>query len=262
MPERLDADRLRELLRGVVLVREVRVFAETTSTNDVAADFGRQGAESGLVVFAERQTRGRGRLGRAWEAPAHRGLLFSILFRPPLGVQEWTRLSTWAGVGIAAGIERVAPCRVLIKWPNDIFINDRKVAGILVEGSVGQGRGFVVVGIGINVNQPAFATPLDGTAISLRQACGRELDRHDVAAAVLRGLDEFSRHLDGGFGRIISSARDRSYLDGRFVEFGQGDATLSGVVEGLDDTGALLVRQADGRMVKVSSGEVSPRFAR
>jgi BirA family transcriptional regulator, biotin operon repressor / biotin---[acetyl-CoA-carboxylase] ligase len=262
MSEHLDADRLRELLRGVALAREVRVLAETTSTNDVAADFGRQGSESGLVVFAERQTHGRGRMGRAWEAQASRGLLFSILFRPPLGVQEWTRLSTWAGVGIAEGLGHVAGCRALIKWPNDIFINDRKAAGILVESSIGRGRGFAVIGIGINVNQRAFAPPLDETAISLRQVCGHELDRHEVAAAVLRALDDFSKHLENDFGRIVENARGRSYLDRRFVEFVRGNETASGMAEGLDDAGALLVRQADGRLIKVDSGEVTLRFAR
>ena len=132
--------------------REILVLAETGSTNDVAAQLGRAGAPEGLVVFAERQTAGRGRLGRKWESAAHKGLWFSLLLRPTFALADWARLTTWAAVGIARGLEEALPgFRAAVKWPNDIYLLGKKAVGILCESVAGPG-GYAVVGIGVNVN--------------------------------------------------------------------------------------------------------------
>lgn len=159
-PDRLIADDLSAQLGACGLVREIVVFAETGSTNDCAAQLGRQGAPGGQVIFAERQTSGRGRFGRRWDSASHRGLWFSMLLRPSLAVPQWPRLTTWAAVAIAMAIEKQTGERAMIKWPNDVFVGGRKVAGILIESGADRGGApFAVVGIGVNVNHEAGDFP-------------------------------------------------------------------------------------------------------
>ena len=159
-PDRLIADDLLARLGPCALVRDIVVFNETSSTNDHATLRGRQGAAGGLVIFAERQTAGRGRFGRPWASASHRGLWFSLLLRPALPVSAWPRLTTWAAVSLAAAIEDSLGLAAAIKWPNDIYLGGRKVAGILAEsGTDSAGQPFAVVGIGVNVNHEAGDFP-------------------------------------------------------------------------------------------------------
>ena len=160
-----------DVLDGCPLVREIVVFEETGSTNELVLQRGRQGADAGLIIFAERQNAGRGRFGRRWESAPHRGLWFSLLLRPALPLARWARLTTWAAVAVAAAVERVAGRRASIKWPNDVFLDGKKVAGILIEsGTDGAGLPFAVVGIGVNVNhEPSdFPPELGDRATSLK----------------------------------------------------------------------------------------------
>jgi len=255
-PDRLIADDLSGMLEDCKLVREILVFEETDSTNNVVTQLGRNSAGEGLVVFAETQKAGRGRLGRKWESASRKGLWFSLLMRPRFPMQTWTRLTTWAAVGAATGIEEVTGCRTAIKWPNDIYIEGKKVVGILSESHAGR-EAFAVVGIGVNVNQTDFPEPISKTATSLALAAGHPLDRQEVAAAILRGLDHWSRKLEDGFSEIVAAAEERSYLRGRRVELLFGDRTLTGIAGSLDENGALLVITPDGAQVSVASGEVT-----
>ena len=125
-PDRLIADDFAAALAGSRLAREILVFAKTGSTNDLAAKLGRGGAAEGLVIFAEQQTAGRGRLGRRWQSESHKGLWFSLLLRPRFALPLWTRLTTWAAVAVAEGIEETVKCRAMIKWPNDIYVDGKK----------------------------------------------------------------------------------------------------------------------------------------
>src|SRR5438067_918384 len=222
-PDRLIADDIASRIgEGCRLAREVLVFEKTQSTNDVAARLGHSGAGEGVVVFAETQTAGRGRLGRKWESASREGLWFSVLLRPRLQLRAWPRLPTWAAVAVAEGIEEIIACRAMIKWPNDIFIGGKKIAGILIESHPDEDRreNFAVVGIGINVNQTHFPEPLTAKASSLREiAGGALLDRQQIAAAVLRRLDALYQKLsDDAFPELLAAAESRSFLRGRWVE--------------------------------------------
>ena len=130
-PDRLIADDLHARLAGCMLAREILTFEETGSTNDVAARLGREGHAGGLLVFAERQTAGRGRFGRRWDSAPHAGLWFSLLLRPAFPLPLWVRLTTWAGVCVAAAIERATGLQAQVKWPNDVLIGEKKIGGIL-----------------------------------------------------------------------------------------------------------------------------------
>jgi BirA family biotin operon repressor/biotin-[acetyl-CoA-carboxylase] ligase len=257
-PDRLIADDLHSRLGGSALIREILVFEETNSTNDVAARLGREGHPGGLAVFAERQTAGRGRFGRRWESQAREGLWFSLLLRPAYPAARWVRLTTWAGVGVAAAIEDALGLDAKIKWPNDVFVAGRKTAGILTESaSDTTGRPFAVVGIGLNVNQESFPPGLAGVATSLRQAAGRRIDRPAFAVALLAALAARFADVDEAFQRILAEASRRSSIVGEWVRLRAGDAVFEGRAEGLDSEGALLLRTADGSLRTMCAGEVT-----
>ncbi len=259
-PDRLIADDLHARLGPCPLVREIVVFEETDSTNDLAVRRGRAGAAGGLVIFAERQTAGRGRFGRRWASASHRGLWFSLLLRPALPMPHWPRLTTWAAVALTDAIEEALGLPAAIKWPNDLQIGGRKVAGILAEsGADTAGEPFAVVGIGVNVNQQRedFPPEIAARAGSLRLATGRLLDRPAFAAALLRALDTRAAQLDTDFPAIIAATTRRSLLLGRWIQVQSGAATLEGRAETLDADGHLLLRTADGALHRLTAGEVT-----
>ena len=258
-PDRLIADDIFARLDRVFLVNKIVVFEETGSTNDVTARLGHGGTPEGLVVFAEKQNSGRGRLGRRWESSAGRGLWFSLLLRPGFPLRRWARLTTWAAVAVAQGIEDATFCRVSIKWPNDIYVDGLKIAGTLIETQIdGSGNHFAVAGIGVNINQEQgdFPESLRNKAGSLRMAGGRFLDRQGVAAAILQHLDATYSRIEPAFAEMVAFARTRSCLAGCWVEIAGGETREQGTVEGLSEEGALLLRRADGNLATISGGEV------
>jgi BirA family biotin operon repressor/biotin-[acetyl-CoA-carboxylase] ligase len=259
-PDRLIADDLHARLGPCPLVREIVVFEETESTNDLALRRGRQGAAGGFVVFAERQTAGRGRFGRRWASASHRGLWFSLLLRPALPMNLWPRLTTWAAVALAEGIENALGLPAAIKWPNDLQIGGKKVAGILAEsGTDTAGQPFAVVGLGVNVNQESsdFPPELTAKAGSLRLATGRLIDRPAFATAVLRTLDARFPQVGSDFPAIIAAAARRSFLLGRWIQVQAGAELLEGRAEELDADGHLLLRTSDGGLSRLTAGEVT-----
>ena len=188
----LIPEELRTALAGERIGKEIVVLAETASTNDVAWEAERGGAQAGLVVFAEHQTKGRGQYGRQWESAPYLGLWFSVLLRPAMTLAESPRLTSVLAEVLAATIAETTGLTPKIKPPNDIFIDDRKVAGILVEGRTSaEGAYVAVAGIGINVNQAPgdFPELLRETACSLALVTGRKIDRTKLAIALLRNLN-------------------------------------------------------------------------
>ena len=259
-PDRLIAADLYSRLGNCALVREIVVFEETDSTNDRAANLGRNGAASGLAIFAEKQNAGRGRFGRRWESASHLGLWFSLLLRPTFPQEHWPRLTTWAAVSIASAIERATGVSVGIKWPNDIFVDGRKIAGILIETGMDRAQvNFAVVGIGLNANHARedFPENLAAIATSLRVATGRAIDRAAMAAAILRELDTRHADLERRFAQLVAEAHRRSVLLGTWVQVRVVDSVIEGVAESLDENGQLILRQRDGNLTTLSAGEVS-----
>src|SRR6516162_1265210 len=188
--DRLNADQLRAALRGAIIGREIIVLEETGSTND--AIWRAASISEGLVVFAEHQTDGRGQRGNRWESAARKGLWFSILLRPEIRLSESGRLTIWAIEAISNVVRTEVGLEPAIKLPNDVQINGRKVAGVLVEMRAQNNAPHVaVVGIGINVNQcrDEFPAELQDNAISLAMAAGQQIARQELAVALLQNLD-------------------------------------------------------------------------
>jgi BirA family biotin operon repressor/biotin-[acetyl-CoA-carboxylase] ligase len=190
--DRLSATELRAGLAGCRIGNEIVVVEETASTNDLAWEAAERGAAAGFVIFAERQTKGRGQYGRRWESAPYQGLWFSVLLRPAMTLRESPRLTSWLAEVVSATIAEETGCAPTIKPPNDIYISGRKVAGVLVEGrTAGDGSYVAVAGIGINVNQTLddFPEELRANAGSLAMATGRRISRQELATALLRNLD-------------------------------------------------------------------------
>lgn len=190
--DRLIAAELRAGLEGRRIGNEIVVVEEARSTNDLAWEAVARGTPEGFVVFAERQTAGRGQYGRRWESAPYQGLWLSVLLRPLMTLRESPQLTLLLAEVVAETITQETGCGATIKPPNDIYVAGRKVAGILVEGRTANDGSYVAVaGIGINVNQTLedFPEELRATAGSLAMATGRRIDRTELAIMLLRNLE-------------------------------------------------------------------------
>jgi BirA family transcriptional regulator, biotin operon repressor / biotin---[acetyl-CoA-carboxylase] ligase len=194
--ERLAADQIRARLGSAVIGREIIVLEQTGSTNDAILQIAPPDSKEGLVLFAEHQTAGRGQRGNRWESAAAKGLWFSILLRPGIEINRAPLLTAWAAETISAAIEDEFSLKTTIKLPNDIQIDGRKIAGVLIEMRAQEkARHWAIVGIGINMNQTLehFPKELQSRAISIAMALGRPVDRQSFAVALLRNLDRSYR---------------------------------------------------------------------
>ena len=232
--------------------RQVLYYERLTSTNDAAAVLAGGGAPEGCVVIGETQSAGRGRLGRSWASPPRAGLYASTVLRPEASVVSLVTLA--AGVAVARGIEQTTGLRPDLKWPNDVFIGGRKVAGILAEGTLR----YVVLGFGINVMPVAYPPDVAARATNLEMECGRAIDRGALLVECLAGLAAAYAALRSGQQTdIVEEWRTRAAASlRRPVRWEAGDTPVEGVAEGVDGSGALLLRTQDG-VVRVISGEVT-----
>jgi BirA family biotin operon repressor/biotin-[acetyl-CoA-carboxylase] ligase len=261
-PDVLHADDLLARLgKRKVIGRDIRVFQETTSTNDIVEKLARDGVKEGVVVFAESQTKGRGRLGRKWVSPAKKGLWFSVLLRPRLRPQETTQLTVTSAVAVRRAIAVHTHLNPAIKWPNDIVLEDRKVAGILTELSAELDRvKYVILGIGVDVNQSPgdFPPDLRRAATSLAAELAQTVSRAELAVAILRELDEeYARLSAGGFPAIADEWETHCGTLGVEVLIRTGNRQIRGRAESLGEDGALLVRTEHGHLERVVGGDVS-----
>ena len=261
-PDALHSDDLLARLGTTkVIGRDIRVFEETTSTNDVIEKLARDGVKEGVVVFAESQTKGRGRLGRKWMSPTHKGLWFSILLRPELSPQETTQLTVASATALRRAIKNVAGISTEIKWPNDLLIGGKKVVGILTEMSAEVDRvRHVILGIGVDVNQDAseFPPELRKIATSLKVETGKEICRAELATEILRELDfDYARIYSGKFTQVADEWETGCLTIGKKVSVQMGTRLVRGQAEALDDDGALLVRTEHGHLERIIGGDVT-----
>jgi BirA family biotin operon repressor/biotin-[acetyl-CoA-carboxylase] ligase len=264
----LTAESIRRFLSTAVLGRvEIEIHPEIGSTNARARDLAQTGAPEGTLVLAESQTSGRGRLGRSWHSPAGRNLYFTLILKPPCGPAEAALIPLTAGLAGAEAIGRLTGTQPEVKWPNDLMLGGRKIAGILSEMEC---RGvvvrFVVLGVGLNVNMTAADLPpeLAAQAGSLRLALGRPFDRAKVLAAFLNRLETRYRTLvSGGRAELLADYRQVCQTLGSRVQYALENELVTGTAEEIDGEGNLLVRrEADGRMIRITAGDVSLLAAR
>ena len=261
-PDLLHADDLHSRLGHTQVVgRDIRVFERTTSTNDIISRLARDGIKEGAVVFAESQSKGRGRLGRLWVSPPRKGLWFSTLLRPDLSPQAATQITVAAATAMTRAIELQTGLVPEIKWPNDILIRGKKVSGILTELSAELDHvKEIVLGIGVNVNIESADLPTDlrKIATSLRIESSQPVDRAELAVTIMRELDrDYDRIRHGQFEAVVAEWRERCTTLGRDVAIRVGDRVIRGRAESLDADGALLVRSQHGHLERVIGGDVA-----
>jgi BirA family biotin operon repressor/biotin-[acetyl-CoA-carboxylase] ligase len=234
---------------------------ELSSTQDHAAQLARDGARHGTVVIAEKQTKGRGRMGRNWHSPAGLNLYLTIVLRPAMPLAEVPRLSLMAGVAAAEAVGQFAPGMIALKWPNDLWLRGRKAGGMIAEAITDRNHqlGCVLLGIGINVNLRISDVPeeLRSKATSIRIETGSPCDRIGLAVALFDRLQIRYREMEhGGFDAIRVAWESYSALTGRTVTVIDGSSRTAGRVSGIDSDGALILETASGR-VRVLTGDVS-----
>ena len=256
VPDLLLPEIVRPLLRGTIFENEIHHFYKIGSTNTAAMAAAAAGAPEGSVFLAEQQTTGRGRGSNVWHSPRSSGIYCSVILRPVLPPSDVLVLSLAAGLAVQDAIRQIdSEMNLDLKWPNDLLVDGKKVCGILTEMNAEATRvRFIVVGIGINVNQVSFPDGLD--AISLRQATGREWSRVELAAALLKSLDREYREIvatPGARGSILRRfAENSSWVQGKSVSVAENGGSMQGVTEGLDDRGFLRVRTAKGLQTMLS----------
>ncbi len=248
---------LRTGLYTAIVGRSVRYYQSTGSTMDDAAQWARDGADEGAVVVAETQTASRGRLGRRWVSDAG-NLYFSVLFRP--SADALPLLSPLAGVAVARAVRQVAGLYPTIKWPNDVMIEDRKVAGILAESALSGSRvEHAVVGIGVNVALDVSADrEIAATAASLNALLDADVDRAELLRRILQHMDDLYLDLRRGRSPIPEWRR---WLDtlGQRVTVSHHGMTNDGLAEDIDDLGNLLLRTDDGEQLTLTAGDITLR---
>ena len=245
-----------ERLRTGTRFGQVSWFSEIGSTNDWVMEQAREGAAEGIVAVADHQTAGRGRRDRRWTAPPGSSLLFSVLLRPDLPPESLHLTTAAVALATAAACADVAGLEATIKWPNDLLIGERKLAGVLAESLVGEaGTGpAVVVGAGLNVNwPPVLPAEIAHLATALNRESGAEVDRPALLVAVLENLDDY---IDD-WSAVAHDYRARCATVGRQVRVDLGEkGNIEGMAVGLTDDGLLEVQQRGGRTHSIAIGDV------
>jgi BirA family biotin operon repressor/biotin-[acetyl-CoA-carboxylase] ligase len=227
------------------------------STNTVARELAERGEPEGLVVTAEEQTAGRGRMGRQWRVPRGTSLQLSLLLRPPLAPEHAPRLTIMAGLAVARTLERAYGLGCALKWPNDVLLNGKKVAGILSEASMqGDALAFVILGIGVNLNYAMNEFPeFVPFATTVQDALGHPVDRTELETGLLDELTAYYDRVRAG-DSLRGEYRARLEMLGRDIRVAVGGEILQGVARDVDDDGSLLLEQGDA-MVKLMAGDVT-----
>ncbi|MEO7101005.1 MAG: biotin--[acetyl-CoA-carboxylase] ligase [Luteolibacter sp.] len=232
------------------------IRATAGSTNDDIRSLAQAGAPDGLILLAERQTAGRGRRGAAWFSPMGESLAFSILVRSEEPKALWPRLALAAGLAVAEAMDSFG-VQAGIKWPNDVWIHQKKVAGILVEA----GANFAIVGIGLNVKTTGFPPEVSEIATSLRIETGRDFPLPEVLAAIIHRFSLRRLQIGSGFDELLAAVRLRCVLSGNRISLMTTNGPQTGVVEGIAPSGELLLRTENGleRFIQADEIRLLPR---
>jgi BirA family biotin operon repressor/biotin-[acetyl-CoA-carboxylase] ligase len=258
----LDIARVRALCGAQRLAHRFHYFEKIGSTNTHARALAEAGAREGEIVIAEAQTEGRGRLGRRWESPPFTNLYFSVILRPGLPARHAPQITLAAAVALADAAGAFLPSPPAIKWPNDILVDGKKLAGILTEAACSSGRvEYVVLGIGLNVNYRLETMPetLRQRATSLAGLTGKNLSRESVLARLIHDLDRCYGDLEeAGFKALRQRWEERFGWRGRRVRVDLGDDAIFGTALSIDRDGALILQDDDGRRRTIVAGDVIP----
>jgi len=255
-PDRLFPFEVLRNLRTKFIGKKIKYFDYLNSTMNLAMELGMQGAASGTLVLAESQTKGRGRLGREWSSPKYKGIYLSLILRPKIAPAVSPILTLLSAVSICEAVKEVCDIDSQIKWPNDVLIHNKKLAGILTEMNAEVDKvNFIVIGIGLNVNNDKKS--LIAQATSLREQLDQPVNRVTLLQELLFRLEEnyFLLEKKGNMA-IVEKWRHFGLTLGKRVKVYCQDKHIEGMAQDIDIDGALLIRKDSGVMIKVSSGDL------
>lgn len=256
--DKLSAELLARGLNTRLLARRIVYFEQIGSTNDVARALADAGEPAGTLVIADAQSAGRGRLGRAWRAPACSSLLMSLILRPALLPAHAPRVTMAVALGVGEAIGAATGLPAQLKWPNDLQLHGKKFAGILAESSiVGAKLEYVIVGIGVNVNfDPAQVAAMPVEATTLARELGHALPRVPLAQALLRSIERWYARLCAG-DDLRTEYKNRLATLGQVIRAHTATGIETGRAVDVDENGALIVQRADGSRVHLRAGDVT-----
>ncbi len=262
-PDVLTFEEIEPYLNTKFIGRNIIHFNSIESTNSIAKKLGDSDEANGSVVISEEQTNGRGRLGRSWVSPSHKGIWMSIILKPNLSPVDAVNLTQTAAAAVVKASEEIG-IETLVKWPNDIVINNKKVCGILTEMNAELTRiNYVVVGIGINVNvdESEFSEDIREIATSLKIQMNAPVNRQELTARILNNFEElYTKFTDGNdIETSIKICRDNSAVIGKDVLIITREKSVEAHVLDIDNMGRLVVEYSDGSQEHIISGEVSIR---
>lgn len=261
-PDKLYKHELLGLLNASILGKDIEYREVTGSTNELAKELAEKGAVEGTIVIAEKQTAGKGRMGRSWYSPDGKGLWFTLILRPMISPADAPKLTLVSAVAVAKTLRDLG-IPAGIKWPNDILVDERKIAGILTEMNAEIDKvNYVVVGIGMNVDLSSEALPddLDSIATSLEQHLQHPHSRLEVLATLINNYDLlYKEFINGQFPRILAAWKEMSVTINRSVRITSFNNVEEGIAFDVDEEGVLLLLKDDGSLKRVLSGDVSLR---
>jgi BirA family biotin operon repressor/biotin-[acetyl-CoA-carboxylase] ligase len=259
-PDLLTPSEVKPILKTKWMGKTIHYFPTVDSTNSKAYQLALHGAEEGEVVIAESQERGRGRLGRSWFSPPFLNLYLSIILRPKIPPHQAPLITLMAAVATAEAIRKFSDLTPSIKWPNDILLRDRKIAGLLNEIQSEMDRvHFVILGIGVNLNMDAkmFSKEIRNVATSLKRETGRMISRKDYIQTLLQELEDwYTIFLKEGSVPVLEAWRERAQIKGKPVKVTSFGEPLFGVAADIDSDGALILETKNGERRRVVAGDI------
>jgi BirA family biotin operon repressor/biotin-[acetyl-CoA-carboxylase] ligase len=259
-PDRLSAVKIMTSLQTRVMGRSLKLYDEVDSTQIVAQRLAEEGAGEGTLVIAEQQNAGRGRMGKPWHSPKGKGIWMSLVLRPTIPIHFTPQLTLLTAVAVCRAIRKVTALPVAIKWPNDLLIEKRKICGILLESTAEDERlRYVIAGIGISVNleEDDYPEHLKTIATSLRLASGHKVDRIQIIKHVWEEFEAlYDLYQEKGFEPIRTAWEALTMSLGSTVRANTPKGPIEGTALSIDEMGALVVKLADGEIVKLYSAEI------
>lgn len=259
VPDILRLGDIKPGLKTRIIGKEIEIFPEVVSTNTLAMERASNGAPEGAVVIAEKQTGGKGRLGRKWVSPKG-NLYLSLVLRPDIPMHKAPLITLMGAVAVASAIRKQCALDTVIKWPNDILIAGRKVSGLLTEMSAEQDRiRHIVLGIGVDVNMELeeLSPDVRELAMTLAGAAGKKFDRTVLLREILRDLDHWYQVFLSDVQDVLSEWKSLNMTIGNRITVSGAGETLEGVAQGIDNEGRLVIRLDDGAIRTVAAGDVT-----
>jgi BirA family biotin operon repressor/biotin-[acetyl-CoA-carboxylase] ligase len=256
IPDKLLPNEISQGLNTKIIAKDIYHYDMVPSTMDIAMDLAIKGCKDGTLVCAEGQYKGRGRLNRFWLSPKHKGIYFSLVLRPKVSPGESPKLTLLSAVSVCETIRSFTKLDCLIKWPNDLIINNKKLGGILTEMNAEMDIiKFVIIGIGINVNTQESLLPPQAT--SLKEQLGRRIPRIELMREILTSIDkEYILFIRDGFEPIVSKWKKLSTTLGHRVRVHFHKEYIEGEAIDIDEQGALLLKRDSGLVDRITAGDI------